>query len=75
MSFLERFAMYRRKGIQKLQYSLYAMTRDDNLLQKFPGVLEEAAIMKIDFIHYWLRKYGVKDESQSEERPAELPND
>ena len=74
-SFLERFAMDRRKGIQKAQYSFYAMTRDDNLLQKFPGLLEEAAIYKIDFIHELLRKSGVKDESRSEERPAELPQD
>lgn len=74
-SFLERFAMYRRQGIQKVQYSLYALTRDDNVLQKFSGPLEAAAIMKIDCIHACLRKHGVKDESQSEERPAELPQD
>ena len=37
IKFLDRFALYRREGLQKVPYQLYQMTRDDNLLQKFAG--------------------------------------
>ncbi len=65
-SFLVHFASYRRKRIQKLGYSYWAMRRDDNLLQGFEGRLETAAIQKIDYIQSSLQKFGVKDESQFE---------
>ena len=74
-SFLDSFATYRRKRIQKHSYLIHAWNRDDNLLQRFPGTLEEAAIEKIDWIHRCFEIYGVKDEPQSKERPAGVPHD
>ena len=74
-SFLDSFASYRRKEIQKLRYPIYAMTRDDNLLQQLTGSLEAAAIQKIDYIHFWLQNFGVKESSQTEERPVGLTHD
>ena len=65
-SFEKHIISYRRQKIQKVQYSTWAITRDDDMLQKFPGNLEQAAIIKIDLITEWLGEYGVKEDGAKE---------
>ena len=65
-SFEKHMISYRRQKIQKVQYSTWAITRDDDMLQNFPGNLEQAAIIKIDLITEWLGEYGVKEDGAKE---------
>ena len=76
-SFLENFIGFRRKGSQKSNYQLYALTtgRDDNLLQKYPGVLEQAMIQKVDMIQEILQAFGVKGEAYPKTKPEKHTQD